>query len=155
MSLIFLAEDDMLSAAMTIDALSEAGHAIAHFTDGQQAIEAVRFRLPHLLILDCNMAGLTGIEALRIVRQSEGLASLPVLMLTRREALADQQIARFEGANAYLVKPARAEDIVYQSEKLIHLAGRRGPNMADVVEENRRHARMRHMGPANPARRSC
>ena len=155
MSLIFLAEDDMLSAATTIDALSDAGHAIAHFSDAERVIEAVRFRLPHLLIHDCDISGLSGIEALRIVRQSEGLASLPVLMLTRREALADQQIARFEGANAYLVKPARAEDIVYQAEKLIHLAARNGPNRAERIEENRRHARMRHKGPASAVRRSC
>ncbi|ANY21270.1 Alkaline phosphatase synthesis transcriptional regulatory protein PhoP [Tsuneonella dongtanensis] len=155
MSLIVLAEDDEISAATTIDALAKAGHAVAHFTDGLQAIEAVRFRLPHLLILDCNMPRLSGIEALRIVRQGEGLVSLPVLMLTGRETLADQQIARFEGANAYLVKPATPEDIVYQAEKLIHLAALRGPSMEELAEENDRRARMRLVGPANAARRFC
>lgn len=155
MSLIVLAEDDEISAATTIDALMKAGHAVAHFTDGMQAIEAIRFRLPHLVILDCNMPTLSGIEALRIIRHGEGLVSLPVLMLTGRETKADQQIARFEGANAYLVKPVTAEELVYQAEKLIHLASLRHTTMEELEAESDRRGRMRFVGPVTVARRFC
>ena len=155
MSLIVLAEDDEISAATTIDALMKAGHAVAHFTDGLQAIEAVRFRLPHLVILDCNMPNLSGIEALRIIRQGEGLVSLPILMLTGRETLADQQIARFEGANGYLVKPVAPEELVYQAGKLISLAASRRPSMEELAAESDRRGRPRLIGPAGAKRRFC
>jgi DNA-binding response OmpR family regulator len=155
MALIVLAEDDALSAAATIDTLMGAGHAVAHFTDGAQAIEAIRFRLPHLAILDCNMPGLGGIEALRMIRQGEGLVSLPVLMLTARETLADQQIARFEGANAYLVKPATADELLWQVNELIRVARLRAPSLEECEDASDRRGRPRLIGPAGVARRFC
>lgn len=155
MALIVLAEDDELSAAATVDALMGAGHAVAHFTDGAQAIEAIKFRHPHLVILDCNMPGLGGIETLRILRQGEGLISLPVLMLTGRETLADQQIARFEGANAYLVKPVAPEELVFQAEALIRIARASHASVEEIEDRTRQRASPRLIGPAGAKRMFC
>lgn len=127
MSYIVLAQEDEDSAATMINALMRVGHAVAHFTDGNQAIEAISFRTPHLVILDCKLPLLSGIQALRIIRRGEGHLSLPIMMLADRATLADQRIARFEGANGYLVKPVSADELVYQSGKLINLAATRRP----------------------------
>ncbi len=65
MARIILAEDDEIIADLAVDALMSAGHAIAHFDNGRDALEAVKFRVPDLLILDCNMPVMSGIELLR------------------------------------------------------------------------------------------
>lgn len=151
MSFIVLAEDDELSAAATIEALMSAGHAVAHFTNGRQALEAIRFRLPHLVILDCAMPVMSGIELLRVLRREDGLVSLPVLMLTARDTGADEQIATFEGASDYLSKPVEPERLLIHVEDLI--AGARPPQhpltgtLIDVAPRRPR--------PAGPVRRFC
>ena len=119
MSRIIIAEDDELCARIAVDALMDAGHAVAQFPDGQQALAAMRFRLPHLVILDCVMPVLNGIDTLRLMRQDPTLWSLPVMMLTARTGESDEQIARYEGANVYLGKPFDPDDLVVQVEALI------------------------------------
>ncbi len=119
MSRIILAEDDDIAARIAVDALMAAGHAVAHFPDGEQALCAARFRLPHLLILDCEMPVLNGIDTLRMIRQDPDLFGVPIMMLTARTGPGDEEIARYEGAHAYLGKPFDPDELVVHAESLI------------------------------------
>jgi len=119
MSRIILAEDDDIAARIAVDALMTAGHAVAHFPDGKQALAAIRFRLPHLLILDCEMPVLNGIDTLRMIRQDPDLFGVAIMMLTARTGPGDEDIARYEGAHAYLGKPFDPDELVVHAEALI------------------------------------
>lgn len=156
MSLIVLAEDDELAAAITIESLMDAGHAVAHFTDGLQALEAIRFRRPKLVILDCIMPVMGGIEALRILRRGEGLTDMAVLMLTARDQPEDRQIAEFEGADGYLAKPVDPDMLLAQVDELLAKGSRRRVARLETYgagDDPR--ASMRLVGPAGALRRPC
>ena len=149
MARILLAEDDEMVRTIVADALLGAGHAIACFEDGLQLLEAVHFRMPHMVILDCNMPVLSGIETLRQLRQIAGMSTLPVMMLTARDASSDQQIARYEGANAYVVKPVDPARLVLHVEALLEEAA----SMRDAAANSPRYRTQMQVAPAVSPRR--
>ncbi|MDE0877267.1 MAG: response regulator [Sphingomonas bacterium] len=120
MGRIILAEDDDIVADMVIDTMIGAGHGIGRLPDGESALAAIRRRPPDLAILDCSMPGMSGIMVLRTIRRDPRLSGLPVLMLTARSSSADEEIARFEGANGYITKPFDPARLAQQASDLIN-----------------------------------
>lgn len=125
MGRIILADDDEIIGELVSDAFMAAGHAVGWLKDGKSALEVVRRRAPDLLILDCNMPGMSGVMVLRDLRRSPELFDLPVLMLTGRQSDADEEILRFEGADDYLRKPFDPAELVGMAEALMAKAARR------------------------------
>lgn len=123
MARIIIADDDEIVATIVTDALFAAGHAVGWVKDGGSALTVIGRRAPDLLILDCNMPVKSGIVVLRELRRSTQHFGMPVLMLTGRGSDSDEEIARYEGANAYLTKPFDPVELVYLVEELV--AGRR------------------------------
>ena len=74
MARIILAEDDELVGQIVVELLSKAGHAVGWLHDGEQALEAMKFRPPQLAILDQHMPNKSGGIVLREMRQAPHLA---------------------------------------------------------------------------------
>jgi CheY-like chemotaxis protein len=68
--------------------------------------------LPCLLLLDLKMPGVSGLEVLKWIRTTPSVSTLLVLMLTSSNQDADIHRAYLLGANGYLVKPSKIEDII-------------------------------------------
>lgn len=69
------------------------------------------FPLPGWLLLDVKMPAMSGLEVLAWVRQRAEFNGLPVVMLTSSTQQTDVEFAAAHGANAYLVKPSRADSL--------------------------------------------
>ena len=119
MARVLLAEDDDLFADLAINALFNRGFVVGRVSDGQHALDAMRFRAPDVVILDCNMPELDGINALRIIRQDRQLYHIPVLILTGRRGEANENLARFDGANDYMCKPCDFDELAARLNNLI------------------------------------
>jgi PAS domain S-box-containing protein len=80
--------------------------------DGNAALEQVREKRPELVVSDVMMPGLDGFELLRSLRGDERTKDLPVILLSARagEEAAVQALAA--GADAYLVKPFAASELI-------------------------------------------
>jgi DNA-binding response OmpR family regulator len=119
MALILLADDDELVGEVVRDALSARGHIVGIVETGTDAVRVVEIKRPALVILDCAMPGLNGIEALRQIRLSRTAHRTPVLMLTGRRSESDVEIAMRAGANDYLKKPFDPNQLVARVESLL------------------------------------
>ncbi len=64
--------------------LAAAGYEVECAADGEEGWQAMCRRRPDLLITDCNMPRLTGLELLDRMRRTPGLADLPAIMLTAK-----------------------------------------------------------------------
>jgi DNA-binding response OmpR family regulator len=126
MALILIADDDEIVIQVVQDALSARGHAVGAVDDGLKVLSVVEFKRPALVILDCMMAEVSGIEALRQIRSSRTCYATPVLMLTARCGEADEEIAMRHGADDYLRKPFGPDQLVARVERLITRAEQRG-----------------------------
>lgn len=119
MGRLLVVDDDDILAEMVCDLLLSAGHGAGYCSDGREALDLMRIRPPHLLILDCNMPNMSGLEVVRQMRLDPKLFKIPVLMLTARSGANDENIARFDGVHDYVVKPFLAENLMQRVEALI------------------------------------
>lgn len=119
MALILVADDDVILLEMVADALRARGYLVGTLDDGVRVAEVVTLKRPSLVILDCSMPSLSGLDALRRIRASATCFETPVLMLTGRRSDADEQIAMRAGANGYLRKPFEIADLVECAEQLM------------------------------------
>ena len=122
MALILIADDDELVIEVVRAALGERGYVVGAIDDGMPVADIVEFKRPVLVILDCNMPEIGGIEALRRIRLLRIAYATPVLMLTARRSDSDEEIAMRAGASDYLRKPFDPDQLVSRVEALLRRA---------------------------------
>ena len=110
---------------MVRNALSARGHIVGAVDDGKRVVDIAIARQPDLVILDCSMPEVSGIEALRQMRLSPLCPQMPVLILTARRSQVDEDIAMRAGASDYLRKPFDVDALVSRVELLLERAERR------------------------------
>src|SRR3989454_5385517 len=93
------------------------GYEVAGVADGGEALAAVERSVPDLIVLDVAMPGLGGLAVCRRLR-AKGL-SLPILLLTARDAVADRVDGLDAGADDYLVKPFAPEELLARVRALL------------------------------------
>ena len=120
MTLVLLIDDDPLIADVVTVSLGEAGYTVGCLTDGQRAVEVIELKSPALVLLDCAMPLVPGIEVLRRIRSSRTCFSVPVLMLTARGSLTDRDIALRVGATGYMTKPFDLDELAATVDAMIN-----------------------------------
>ncbi|MGB3682060.1 MAG: response regulator, partial [Rubrobacteraceae bacterium] len=103
MQRILVIDDDPAVASLLKRGLSYERFDVDAAANGEEGLAIARERYPDLVILDVMMPGMDGLEVLRRLRAADG--QLPVLMLTARDASADEVQGFREGADDYVVKP--------------------------------------------------
>jgi two-component system, OmpR family, phosphate regulon response regulator PhoB len=101
--LILVVDDDAPILLLMRNVLREFGFEAITANSGAEAIHQARTRSPKLMLLDRNMPGMTGDEVLQKLRAEDGLASLPVLILSG-EPLEEDEVRRI-GATGAVLKP--------------------------------------------------
>ena len=119
-----IVEDDARIASDLDRALSAAGFLIELATDGETAWFRGGTENYDLIVLDLNLPRLDGLTILKRWR-SEGCES-PVLILTARGAWAERVEGIDAGADDYLPKPFRMEELIARARALVRRAGGRG-----------------------------
>ena len=115
---ILLAEDDDVQRELVRRALEREGYEVTAACDGLEAYDvAVRLR-PDLIITDIYMPAADGAHLLRRVRDTEGLAQTPVLVMTGYGTGAPT-LALVQGANAYEPKPVEPESLLASVRRLL------------------------------------
>lgn len=117
---ILVVEDDRTLAAQVRAALAEAGYAVALAHDGETGEFLGSTETVAAAVLDLGLPGIDGIEVLRRWR-SAGL-TFPVLILTARDAWSDKVAGFRAGADDYVLKPFRMEEVVLRLATLIRRA---------------------------------
>ncbi|GIW40545.1 MAG: hypothetical protein KatS3mg076_1122 [Candidatus Binatia bacterium] len=87
--------------------------------DGEEALALAQVESPDVVILDLSMPGMDGFEVCRRLRADVKTAFLPVLMLTAREDSASLTEGFRVGADDYVVKPVRREELVARVRRMI------------------------------------
>ena len=129
MTRILVVEDEEHLAEGLRFNLEAEGYEVAIAPDGLRAVEllAARERAIDLVILDLMLPGLSGFEVLRRARASGDF--VPVLILTAKDAIEDRVRGLEEGADDYLVKPFRLDELLARTRGL--LRRRRWDGVAD------------------------
>ena len=115
---ILLAEDDSTDAEFFRRALGrlEAPPELVWFKNGQEVLEGLTNEsesaaLPRLAILDIKMPGMSGLEVLEKLKLNPRTRDLPIIIMSSSDEPQDIAKAYEYGANGYLVKPNRFQEL--------------------------------------------
>lgn len=120
--MILLAEDDTLTARLIVHRLEREGLVVAHYPDGQAALEAAQDpdNKPYsLAILDVKMPRMDGFELLSRLKEDSRLGDIPVVMLTGMGAEQDVVRALSGGADDYILKPFSPTELALRVQRLL------------------------------------
>ena len=112
---VLVADDDTDIRDLVEFKLTQAGYAVQAVGDGLAAWEAFQEQPPALVILDVMMPGLSGIDVLRKIRETEGeAAKVPVLLLSAKSRDGDVDTGFAVGADDYVVKPFSPRELLHR-----------------------------------------
>lgn len=117
---ILVVEDEPAVASFLEQALQESGYAPMVAANAAAALETFDASAPDLVVLDVMLPDADGFSVLRSIRTK---SSVPVLMLTARDATDDRVRGLDAGADDYLAKPFRLEEFLARVRALLRRGG--------------------------------
>ena len=105
MAKILIVEDNALNIKLFCDLLAAHGHEPEAVTDSRNALDAARNFSPDLVITDIQLPHVSGLDLIRMIRNDEKLAGIPIMAVTAYSARGDEERIREAGAQAYVSKP--------------------------------------------------
>ena len=112
-------DDPQIRRVMRVTLVGD-GYEVQDARSGEEALDSLRRESVDLILLDMNMPGMGGIETCRLIRAGSDVA---IIMLTVRDSEADQVEALDAGADDYITKPFRTQELLAR----IRAALRRAP----------------------------
>ena len=106
---ILIIEDEIALQETLSYNLEREGYQVTIEGDGIKALELAQEMEPDLILMDIMLPGLDGLEITRILRQK---LSVPIIMLTARDAEIDRVLGLEIGADDYLVKPFSMRELL-------------------------------------------
>jgi len=159
---VLLAEDEALMAQMMADMLTEMQIEVSVAHDGREALRLAGVSRPDLILLDCMMPELDGFEVAAALKANPETQDIPIIFLTARGRVEDKIRGLELGADDYLIKPVRREEMLARVRNVLRrLESRRAaapaesslmrgrlevmglPNIFQVLETERRTGTLR------------
>jgi CheY-like chemotaxis protein len=93
--------------------------------DGRLGIEMARASLPDVILMDINLPGIDGFQALKILREDPATADIPVLAISASAMLGDIRKGLEAGFFRYLTKPIHVSEFMDAIDAVLEIAGSR------------------------------
>ncbi|MCM2265265.1 MAG: PAS domain S-box protein [Desulfuromonadales bacterium] len=117
---ILLAEDSLVNSQYINGCLAMMGHEVVTVINGQAALDILQTKPFDLVLMDIQMPEMSGVEALRILREREQQSGshLPVIALTAHAIREDREKYLNLGFDGYLSKPVRIQAVADEMKRV-------------------------------------
>ncbi len=92
--------------------LSKHGYTVSVAANGEEGVKKAQEEAPDLIFMDVVMPVLNGFQATRELTRNNKTSSIPVVMVTSKDQETDMLWAKRQGAEGYLVKPAKEKQLL-------------------------------------------
>ncbi len=124
---LLVVEDDRINQRVIGHFLKQMGLEITLVEDGYAAVHAATTAAWDVVLMDCQLPGLDGLEATRRIREKLGGRALPIVALTANASTADRAACFAAGMDDFLTKPVRRELLAATLEKWLGAVPARPP----------------------------
>lgn len=119
---VLVAEDNAINRIIAIKMLEKLGHVAEGVTSGMDAIESLRAMPYDLVLMDCQMPVMGGLEATRIIRDpGSGVRDprVPIIAITAHAMKGDRDRCIEAGMDDYVSKPTKVRDIAAAIDRCV------------------------------------
>lgn len=111
---ILIIEDDQSISKFLAHRLRQMQFEVVLAADGEEGLNKARQEVPDLVLLDLTLPKCSGEEVCKAIREDENehFSSTPIIMLTAKTSDADRIIGKVIGANSYMTKPFRSDELL-------------------------------------------
>jgi len=102
---VLIVDDDPVFTRLLQSDLHVAGYEVLTAKDGYLGIEIAGKELPDLIIMDIMMPGMDGHRTSELIKKSSFTADIPIIYVTAKDGLLDEELAIEIGADYFLKKP--------------------------------------------------
>ena len=121
---VVLVVDDEEDIRMVLQArLETAGYEVRTAINGMEALDRIRSSPPDLVILDVMLPGIDGFGVCAMIKRDQRYSRIPVILLTARSQPQDRATGAALGADAHLLKPFRADELLAEVRRLLNGRG--------------------------------
>jgi CheY-like chemotaxis protein len=111
--LVVYVEDNPANVSFMRDVLAELeGLELLTAPTAEMGIELARARRPDVMVMDINLPGMSGFDALRLLREDPRTKGVPVIALTAAASERDRQRGIQAGFFRYLTKPVKVDELL-------------------------------------------
>ena len=118
-AVVLIVEDNARNLKLVRDVLGHAGYTTLEAGDGEAGVALARERHPDVILMDVNLPGIDGLEALARLRADPATAEIPVVALTAYAMTDDRARFLAAGFDGYLEKPVNVRELPGQVEAMI------------------------------------
>jgi two-component system cell cycle response regulator DivK len=120
---VLVIEDNTNNLKLVRDVLQFAGYEVVEARTGEEGVATAATCAPDLVLMDLQLPGIDGAEALRRLRASNGSARVPVVAVTAFAMKEDKERAFEAGFDGYLEKPISVRALPAQVRSFIESGG--------------------------------
>ena len=117
--LILVVEDNEKNRRLVRDVLTFKGYQVIETERGEDGVRLAKERLPKLVLMDIQLPGIDGIEALRQIRADETTRAIPVVAVTASVMDRDRQTIMAAGFDGYQAKPLSVKEFMAAVEAIL------------------------------------
>ena len=128
MATILVVEDEPDIQELIAYNVEKAGHIAQRAGSAEQALEMIRDALPHLVLIDWMLPGMSGIDLAKWLRSNRRTEGIPLIMVTARGAEQDKLAGLETGADDYMTKPFSPAELNARIKAVLR---RRAPQVTD------------------------
>ena len=110
--LILIVEDNENNRMLVRDVLQSRGYQTAETDSGEEGVRLARASKPALILMDIQLPGMNGREALRLLRADAATRDIPVMAVTASAMTHDRHKIMATGFDAYQSKPINVREFV-------------------------------------------
>jgi DNA-binding response OmpR family regulator len=137
---ILVIDDELAICYLLERQLRRAGFTVCAIPDGSEGLAVLSTFVPDLVILDIMMPDMDGFEVCRRIRKHLQAADTPIMFLSGSTTKEHKRLAFELGADDFLVKPFRKEELLAHIETLFGRCGQTGRQYGERTGEHERPA---------------
>ena len=112
MDTILIVEDNEKNMKLVRDVLQVKGYATLEAMTGEDGVRLAKERLPALVLMDIQLPGISGIEALKQLRADPATAAIPVIAVTASVMVSERRNITDAGFDGYVGKPLNLKEFL-------------------------------------------
>ena len=120
MSKIVVVDDSYAELQMIEGYLKSANHTVVSYPNTDKLEEKLAADKPDVIVLDVVMPGRNGFQACRDLKNDDRFKNIPIVLCTSKGQESDKFWGQQQGANGYVVKPFKAENLLAAVKKAMN-----------------------------------